>query len=334
MDAKRINVFVGEPNTGKSNILEALDLSFLSEMLDSNRQIIKANKNKIYPSKINLIDIKQFFRVDKAEKLFRYGNIDQPIVVNSSSARLAQIEYKNNEKGVFNWTAVGSTYFDNDFKPIDNKQTFYGSPIIPFLYRNNLQSHDIGNYINKLMPLFGNNLGKVISLNYDMQKLLKDFASEHSFEFNINSTTNEISIQLRINEGLVFTLPFEALADTFKRMLFYIATVKHNNASVITLDEPDTHAFPNYVSLLADEIIDQKNNQFFITTHNPYLLSQLIEQTPKGELAVFVCGFNKSEKSTFARKLTDEDLSELLDYGVDIFFNLNRYLNDGIEYST
>jgi len=183
------------------------------------------------------------------------------------------------------------------------------------------------------MPPFGNNLAKVIYHNPDMQEFAKESAKEYGFEFNINSATNEISIQLRLNEGLVYTLPFEALADTFKRTLFYLSAVKHNKGYIITLDEPDTHAFPAYVSMLADEIIANSSCQFFIATHNPYLLNELIEKTPKGELAIFVCGYNNSKQTTIAKKLTDADLSELLNYGIDIFFNLNRYLNDGIEYS-
>ncbi|MDQ2751970.1 MAG: ATP-binding protein, partial [Bacteroidota bacterium] len=197
-----------------------------------------------------------------------------------------------------------------------------------------IQFHDTGNYINLLMPPFGNNLAQVIRHNADMQELIKNFASDNGFEFNINTATDDINLLLRLNEGLVYTLPFEALADTFKRILFYIAAIRHNNAFVITLDEPDTHAFPKYVSLLADEIIDQTDRQFFITTHNPYLFGELIEKTPINELAVFICGFNKFEKATFAKRLSNEDVAELVGYGVDIFFNLNPYLNEDIQHSS
>ena len=41
LNCSRINVFIGEPNSGKSNILEALDLSFLSWMMHIN----EVNKN-------------------------------------------------------------------------------------------------------------------------------------------------------------------------------------------------------------------------------------------------------------------------------------------------
>ena len=102
------------------------------------------------------------------------------------------------------------------------------------------------------------------------------------------------------------------LAYTFKIIIFYAAAVRHNNASVITFDEPDTHAFPPFVSYLADEIIEQKKTQFFIATHNPYLLNSLIENSPADDLSVFVCGFEKLKMTTIAKRLSENDLSEIL----------------------
>ena len=85
---------------------------------------------------------------------------------------------------------------------------------------------------------------------------------------------------------------------------------------------------------MADEIIEAAKTQFFIATHSPYLLNNLIENTPAGDLAVFVCGYDKNKSETVVKKLSPEDLSELIDYGVDIFFNINKYLDDRIEYSS
>lgn len=325
LDCERINILIGEPNSGKSNILEALDLSYLSWMLGVNQDNKQAG--------IEQIDIKKFFRAKKTADLFYFGNVSNPIAITHPGFSYGTYLKFIKEEGSFEWrTSSGTTSFDNAFNPIDPIQS-YGSPIQPYRYQSNAQFHDRGNYISTLMPPFGNNLNNVIRNNKDMQLLLKDFADQNNFEMALDRDTQDISIQLRINEGLVFGLPYEALADTFKRMLFYIAAVRHNNASVITLDEPDTHAFPRYVSYLADEIIKNQSSQFFIATHNPYLLNCLVENTPKGELAVFVCGYDKPNMTTTAKRLSDDDLGELLDYGVDIFFNLNRYLNDNIEYS-
>ncbi len=331
LNCKRINVFIGEPNSGKSNILEALDLSYLSWMMAMNEGNRKAEKEPI--------DLKDFFRINKVADLFHLGNIITPISISGSGLSYdTKLENKFNSKEDLNFFELSTsgtsfTRFDNDLIPVAPVQ-FFATPIKPYRYRSNIQFHDTGNYINRLMPPFGNNLSSVIKSNRDMQELVKEFAKKNNFELNIDRVTGHIAIQMRINEGLVYNLNYEALADTFKRIIFYVAAVRHNNASVITLDEPDTHAFPPFVSFLADEIIEQKKTQFFIATHNPYLLNSLIENTPADELAVFVCGYDNVNRTTAAKKLNENDLSELLDFGADIFFNLNRYLNDSIEYSS
>ncbi len=331
LNCSRINILIGEPNSGKSNILEALDLSYLSWMMGVNEGNKKAGTE--------LIDLKSFFRVNKVADMFHLGNLSAPIsIIHSGFSIDTYIEYEHDKEKDINFFKFSNsnnsfTCFNSDFIPLEAAH-FYASPIKPYRYKSHIQFHDTGNYIDRLMPPFGNNLSNVISGNKDMQLLIKEFAEKNNFELNLDRVTGNLSIQLRINEGLVYNLNYEALADTFKRILFYVAAIRHNNASVITLDEPDTHAFPPYVSYLADEIIKQKKSQFFIATHNPYLLNNFIENSPSGELSVFVCAYRNLEKTTTVKKLSDKDLSELLDYGVDIFFNLNRYSNDSIEYTS
>jgi hypothetical protein len=290
-----------------------------------------------------LIDLKTFFRVNKVADMFHLGNLTAPISITHPGFSVGTYIEPKYQKEFdinffeFNNSGGSFTHFDNDFIPgviPEEPPRFYSSPIKPYRYKSNIQFHDVGNYIHKLMPPFGNNLWNVISNNKDMQLLIKEFAEKNNFELNIDRVTGNISIQLRVNEGLVYNLNYEALADTFKRILFYVAAVRHNNASVITLDEPDTHAFPPYVSYLVDEIIKQNKSQFFIATHNPYLLNSFIENSPASDLNVFVTSYDKQKSTTIAKKLSDKNLSELLDYGVDIFFNLNRYSNDSIEYTS
>lgn len=331
LNCSRINIFIGEPNSGKSNILEALDLSYLSWMMGTNENSEKNNSE--------IIDIKSFFRVSKVADLFRFGNLNAPIsILHPAFSRGTVIESKydkTNDKNYFEFHNLNGSFtkFDNGFEPLEPIQ-FYASPIKPYRYQSNLKFHDIGNYIQRLMPPFGNNLAKVIYHNSDMQELINDFAKDHGFDFIIDNATGNIAIQLRISEGVVYSLPYEALADTYKRMLFYIAAVRHTNGSVITLDEPDTHAFAPYVTFLADEIIKQKDVQFFIATHNPYLLNTFIENTPAMDLSIFIVSYDKNTRATVAKKLNGKDLSELLDFGVDIFFNLNRYSDGNVEYSS
>lgn len=328
LNCSRINVLIGEPNAGKSNILEALDLSYLSWLIHSNNSFEMGGYDKV--------NIKDFFRADKVDRLFHLGDTTKPIsIIHSGFSIDTFLRFNNeNDRNIFEWSnSNGSvTEFDNDFIPKENTQ-HYSSPIKPYRFKDNIQPHDSGNYIHNLMPPYGNNLYNVILRNKSFQETIKDFTADYGLELNIDTLTNEILIQTRINQGLVYTIPYKSIADTFKRFLFYIAAIRYNNAHVVTFDEPDAHSFPKYVSYLGDEIIKAVNTQFFIATHSPYLLNNLIENTPSKELSIFVCGFDKNKSETVVKKLSSDDLSELLDYGVDIFFNINKYLDDSIEYS-
>ena len=331
LNCSRINVFIGEPNVGKSNILEALDLSYLSWMLGVNVELEAAGLEKI--------NIKDFFRVSSPADLFHLGNLNEVISIehpgfsNGNFIRFNQQEQRN----IFEWGSVngGLTEFDNNFNPSKKtrqEHAFFGSPITPYRYKDIVQSHDIGNYTNVLMPPFGNNLGKVIRYQPSLKNLIDELAKDYGFEVNIDTATDRIAIQIRVKKGLVFTIPYQSLADTFRRILFYMTAIRTDNSHVITLEEPEAHSFPRYVSLLADEIIKRNDRQFFIATHSPHLLGNLIENTPEEDLGIFVCGYDKIHFQTTAKKLTRNDLSELLDFGVDIFFNINRYLDDGVEH--
>ena len=93
-----------------------------------------------------------------------------------------------------------------------------------------------------------------------------------------------------------------------------------NKDSILLFEEPESHSYPPYIYELANKIIeDENNNQFFITTHSPYLFNTIVERTPKEELSVFIASYENYQ--TQLQQLTEKDLSELIDYGIDIFFN-------------
>lgn len=341
MSCNRINILIGEPNVGKSNILEALDLSYLSFMLAGNESKKKEGKEQI--------DLKKYFRVNSVSDLFHLGDITKPISIQhpgfSNSTELVYTNEENAFKNLpidinrpqnnfFEWRSGGGgfTRFDNDFEPIDPIQ-FYGSPIDPYRFKDNIEFHDVGNFMNVLMPPFGNNLLEVIQHNTEFREYIGELIQDFDLEMNIDVSNHNLFVQKKINRGVIYSMKYEALADTIRRIIFYIAAIKYNNGYVLTLEEPDAHSFPKFISRLGDEIIQNNQNQFFIATHNPYLLNNLIENTPKNELGVFVCGYD-SEKGTIANKLSNDDLSELLDYGVDIFFNINRYLDGRVKHSS
>ena len=78
LSCSRINILIGEPNSGKSNILEALDLTYLSWLLHSNNIAEKSGHEKV--------NVKDFFRVNEANKLFHLGNIAKTNLSNNQWA--------------------------------------------------------------------------------------------------------------------------------------------------------------------------------------------------------------------------------------------------------
>lgn len=74
-DCKRINLLIGKPNVGKSNLLEALSLFCLP--------FLKYLKKK---------DLQQFIRVENISELFCNGNIENEIKIQA-----------DNKKAVLEW---------------------------------------------------------------------------------------------------------------------------------------------------------------------------------------------------------------------------------------
>jgi hypothetical protein len=67
---------------------------------------------------------------------------------------------------------------------------------------------------------------------------------------------------------------------------------------------------------------DEGGNQFFLTTHNPYLLLPLMKEMD--DVAIFTTWFENYE--THARRLTEQELQEIADYGIDLFYNIDHFI--------
>ena len=94
--------------------------------------------------------------------------------------------------------------------------------------------------------------------------------------------------------------------------------------SIILLDEPESNTFPFYTKFLAESIALDNTNQFFITTHNPYLLLSLIEKTPSEKINVFLT--NMKDYQTQVTNLKTTQISEILELNSDVFFNFDRIM--------
>ncbi len=137
----------------------------------------------------------------------------------------------------------------------------------------------------------------------------------------MDSKDNSFEVQKR-EENIVHKIPYALIADTLQRIIFYLSAIKSNNDSVILFEEPEAHSFPPYITMLAGEIVESKENQFFIATHSPYLFNSIVEKGGK-DVAVFVCTYE--DYQTKIKRMTDADLDILIDYRADVFSNLEKF---------
>ena len=65
------------------------------------------------------------------------------------------------------------------------------------------------------------------------------------------------------------------------------------------------------------------DNQYFASTHSPYLLHTFIEKVANEDLNIFITYYENYE--TKVRALTPDELKHILDFGTDVFFNLDKF---------
>ena len=135
---------------------------------------------------------------------------------------------------------------------------------------------------------------------------------------------NRIEV-LKYQEDVLISYPYSVVSDTLRRIIFYLMAIKSNRDSILVFEEPEAHVFPFYTKFLAERVaLDEGNNQYFISTHNPYFLLSLIEKAPQRDLAVFLTYYE--DYQTRVRPLREKDKEEVLDQELDAFFNLGGFL--------
>jgi hypothetical protein len=108
-------------------------------------------------------------------------------------------------------------------------------------------------------------------------------------------------------------------------MIFYTVAIDSNKDSTLTFEEPEAHAFPYYTKHLGERIaLDENRNQYFIATHNPYLLTAIWEKSAAGEVAVFATYYRDYE--TRVKPLTQEDMTRLFE--ADPFLGVSHLVEE------
>lgn len=315
LDCGRINVFIGEPNSGKTNIIECISLLSLG--------YAKKVENIVRFEDFSNLFYDNDFKNDAAIK-FEFKNENQPSVFkNNREAELILSIIESNASISYN----DILYPENQFKIIYKNNKWAGSSgpadNLPVKYYD-FKKYKIyeGKELSFLYPPHGKNLFNILSTNPELRKFAADLFENYGYYLQLEPSHKKISLS-RFQEGVLISQPYYNVADTLQRVLFYTAIIDSNTDSTILLDEPDVYLFPKFTKHLAERIAKYNTNQFFLTTHNPYFLQTLAEKTPENDLRIYLTYYEDFQ--TKLKQLNSDEILSLRDEDTSVFFNLDKY---------
>ena len=366
MKPRRVNIIIGEPNVGKSNILEALSLlggmvyeqmekfmgSFIryeeprqlfydnlvtnTIKIESDKDVALLGKGFNTPLITYLLTGAKFYKSDFARRRQESGgtrasnNIHMNMIdefkhlvltphakfIEKANPLFAEID----DNGT-SWTATDRGVY------LSSSRRHAGTHIQPYTFS---KSTAIGNEhsYRMLQSPYGDNLINVIQAFPELRKEVANLFKPYGLKMQLRMAERKLEV-VKDLDGFVYSYPYSSIADTLQRLVFYLAAIESNNDAVLLFEEPEAHSFPSYIMHLAQSIVESRNNQFFIVTHSPYLLTEVLEEMLtddelKPELAVFAAYYE--DYQTKVHQLTDEEMVRARADGLDFFLNLRRFV--------
>jgi predicted ATPase len=363
MQPRRVNLIIGPPNVGKSNILEAMSLlggmmyeqtdEFMGSFIryEEPRQLLYDNLLQ-YSAKITTENNVAIIVYDKFEKLFKYyfGNIEMYQALDGHiDVTFAYHDKFKNDTDFMRQVPRGRvkmkdlsgldclryiyTEFENDriFKVEQKKgvtkffDATYKPPML-YVYKKKIIL-DNNSTDSFLTPPYGVNIIDIIQLYPHLRKEIAEMFVKYGLKLLVRVDERRLEV-IKDLDGVVYSYPYSSIADTLQRIIFYFAAIESNDDTVILLEEPEAHSYPVYVSMLGQRIVESRNNQFFVATHSPYLVTEILEQMTRNdtldtELAIFVAYYE--DYQTKVRQLTNEEVRTIRNDAVDVFINMDRF---------
>lgn len=340
ISTSRVNVFFGKPNSGKSNLLEALTLFNVIQSKSeqqSQASIIRYNTiDNLFYDRDKSNDISIRFEENTAYILY-YAALDTYVqLVNPNPEFIAKkkVLFEQGESigninkkesilpGKLDFSGFQSfcALFNQEGKSsnfINNNSSIH-NPIRRYEFKEGISYSDP---FKAYLKPSGENLFEIVQGNTKIREFITAFFQEFSLEFLIDFASQKFEVQKK-EKGIAYKIPFELTPDTLRRMLFYISAIYSNKNATILLEEPESHSFPPYIKELSEIIKEDSSNKYFITTHSPYFINSMIEDSLNYKDIAFFHVYYE-DYQTKIKRLEQSDLDTLWNSNADIFFNID-----------
>jgi AAA15 family ATPase/GTPase len=356
IEPKKLNIITGRNNTGKSSIIEAVDLvnnpsnieSFSSHgirdliNLDAESSEITLNGEKtvkIRPpqsfEEINEAVGRKFVNeYQRINEKFDDDDETEEVSEEDISAIIAQSqdlsEKMTNKATVIEHEEEKNVFFDNVGT---NTRRQVIASIIENLHPE--QADEALDNIDRLVYPLPWNMGENNILDeYRLgghhleqddtvvQEKIEKFVEEHELIENF-SGFRDGEIVLEREDGELDSLPLAYMGDGFRAIIGLVRKIIVSDYNTVLVEEPENHLHPGYVSELVDFIVNQTKNseiQFFITTHNADFIEEFYEERFKedGELQEKFKLFRLQRRGFVESMDYEESRKELEDLKMDL----------------
>lgn len=308
LPCKRYNLFIGDTNTGKTNVLEALTL-----VGQANIRGLKGQPHRLD---------KRVVRYGQLNDIFPGRDVTHPVVMKTDRTELV-VGYKG-ERFHFMYTDHNGNHASYTVAADGGVEQFStNAGDLDSFFRRYQYDPDVRfgpHWFTHLAPPDGNNLSSLLISNMGLADEVSEILAAKDLAFDVNPDTYVISLRHERSKRVAVQLPYNSLSETIKRYIFLYVALRTNQNSVLLLDEPEQNTFPFYTKHIAELMAREPSNQYFITTHNQYLLQAIIEKAPAEEVQVLAT--YRKDGHTHVRAVPMPEVLDMLQY--DLFLNLDR----------
>ena len=122
---------------------------------------------------------------------------------------------------------------------------------------------------------------------------------------------------------VVGSAEMQKLAQTYRNFVY-------TKRCDIFLEEPENNLLPPTQVQLIEWLIEMSTDRFrrnsmFIATHSPYVVNCFLER-PQRDYKLFIAAPVGEEGMSVIKAASDDDLQQMYDYGVDVFFNYESFV--------